>query len=81
MDEPDTEEWVEEVVIAPVDEWVEEVYEKEVVKEIVEDKKIPQVRAMYKFSGQDIDIDKGEVRIFLLFSLFKMKMTFLIYVG
>ncbi len=63
IDEPDTDELVEEVVIAPVDEWVEEVYEKEVVKEIVEDRKVPQVRAMYKFSGQDIEIDKGEVLV------------------
>jgi len=65
IDEPDAEEWVEEVVIAPVDEWVEEIYEKEIVKEIVEDKKIPQVRAMYKFSGQEFDVDKGEVLILL----------------
>lgn len=55
---------MEEVVIAPVDEWVEEIVEKEVVKEIVEDRKIPQVRAMYNFSGQDIEVEKGEVCIF-----------------
>ncbi|XP_054722410.1 spectrin beta chain, non-erythrocytic 5-like [Uloborus diversus] len=65
VQEPDAEEWVEEVVIAPVDEWVEEIYDKEVVKEVMEDRKIPQVRAMYKFSGQDIEIDKGEVMILL----------------
>ncbi|GIY06493.1 hypothetical protein CDAR_514752 [Caerostris darwini] len=60
--EPETEEWVEEVVLTPVDEWVEEVFEKEVVKEIVEDRKIPQVRAMYRFQGNDFDIEKGEAR-------------------
>ncbi|XP_035225862.1 spectrin beta chain, non-erythrocytic 1-like isoform X1 [Stegodyphus dumicola] len=65
INEPESEEWVEEVVIAPVDEWVEEIYEKEIVKEVVEDRKIPQVRAMYKFSGQDLEIDKGEVMILL----------------
>lgn len=55
---------MEEVVIAPVDEWVEEIYEKEIVKEIVEDRKIPQVRVMYKFAGQDFEVDKGEVSYF-----------------
>ncbi|GFT80923.1 spectrin beta chain, non-erythrocytic 5 [Nephila pilipes] len=63
--EPETEEWVEEVVLAPVDEWIEEVYEKEVVKEVMEDRKIPQVRAMYRFQGNDFDIDKGEIMILL----------------
>lgn len=66
LQEPETEEWVEEVVLTPVDEWIEEIYEKEVIKEIVEDRKIPQVRAMYKFQGNDFDVDKGEVHACLL---------------
>ncbi|XP_071037774.1 spectrin beta chain [Parasteatoda tepidariorum] len=64
-DEPAGDEWIEEVVIAPVEEWVEEMVEKEVVKEFLEDRKIPQVHAMYKFAGNEFDVDKGEVMMLL----------------
>ncbi|UYV61084.1 SPTBN5 [Cordylochernes scorpioides] len=59
------EEWSEEMVTVPVEEWVEVVVEKEVVKEFVEEKRVPQVQALYNFTGQGLEVKKGEVMILL----------------
>ncbi|XP_040070142.1 spectrin beta chain, non-erythrocytic 1 [Ixodes scapularis] len=59
----DAEEWVEEMV--PSEEWVEEVVEKEALQTLVEEKQVPQVRALYPFSGQNMQVHKGEVMTLL----------------
>ena len=61
----DEEELVEEVVERPQEIEVEEVREREVMQDIVETRKIPQVRASYQYRGQGMVINKGEVRIML----------------
>ena len=45
---------------------MEEVIEKEAVKDVVKEVKIPQAKALYPFSGSGITINKDEVRLFLL---------------
>ena len=40
---------------------VEELRQKEVMKEEIVERKIPQVKSMYPFSGQGIELGKGEV--------------------
>uniref|UniRef100_A0A2R5L953 Putative spectrin beta chain non-erythrocytic 5 isoform x6 n=1 Tax=Ornithodoros turicata TaxID=34597 RepID=A0A2R5L953_9ACAR len=57
--EPEEEEWT--TVQQPKEEWVEELVEKEVLKEVTEERKVPQVRALYPFSGQGIEMQRGEV--------------------
>ncbi|CAG2101157.1 unnamed protein product [Medioppia subpectinata] len=48
------------------EEWVEELVEKEVVQEVVEELRIPQVMALYPFSGQDnFVVAKGENLVLL----------------
>ena len=41
---------------------VEEMQQCEVDKEIVEEKLVPRVRAIYKYQGQGMGFEKGEVR-------------------
>ena len=55
------EEFVEEVVDVPREIEVEEIVEKEVLKDVVETRKIPQVKAMYAYKGQGMKVEKGEV--------------------
>ena len=43
------------------DEEVEEIVEKEVVKDVVHEIKVPQVKALHPFSGQGLKMAKGEV--------------------
>lgn len=57
------EETVEEVVEVPHEIEVEEVREREVMQDVVETRKIPQVKAMYLYKGQGMKIEKGEVRV------------------
>ncbi|KAK7105089.1 spectrin beta chain, non-erythrocytic 5-like isoform X3 [Littorina saxatilis] len=59
------EDFVEEVVDVPREIEVEEVVEKEVLQDVVESRKIPQVKAMYAYKGQGLKVDKGEVMILL----------------
>lgn len=63
--EPGDVEWttqeVQQQVQDPREEWVEEVVQREMLKEVTEEKKVPQVRALYPFSGQGIEIQRGEV--------------------
>ena len=61
----DEEELVEEVVERPYEIEVEEVREREVMQDIVETRKIPQVRAQYQYRGQGMVVDKGEVGGFM----------------
>jgi spectrin beta len=55
------EEYVEEVVDVPKEIEVEEVVEKEVMQDVMETRKIPQVKASYAYKGQGMKVDKGEV--------------------
>ena len=55
------EEFVEEVVDVPKEIEVEEVVEREVFQDVVETRKIPQVKAMYAYKGQGMKVEKGEV--------------------
>ena len=41
---------------------VEKLIEKEILQDVVETRRIPQVKAMYVYKGQGMKIDKGEVR-------------------
>ena len=57
----DEEDYQEELVERPHEIEVEEVREREVMQDIVETRKIPQVRAMYLYRGQGMMVEKGEV--------------------
>jgi len=59
------EEWVDEVQLVPQEVWKDEPVERIEYKTMVEDRLIPQVRSLYPFKGQDIEMEKGEV-MFLL---------------
>ncbi|XP_012946429.2 spectrin alpha chain, non-erythrocytic 1 [Aplysia californica] len=59
------EEEEEEVVEVPRQVEVEEVVEREMLQDVVETRKIPQVKAMYPYKGQGMKVDKGEVMILL----------------
>ena len=43
------------------DEEVEEIVEKEVIKDVVQEIRVPQVKALYPFTGQGLKMAKGEV--------------------
>ncbi|XP_052769142.1 spectrin beta chain, non-erythrocytic 2-like isoform X1 [Mya arenaria] len=62
-DVSDEDDYDETVVERPEEVEVEEVREVEVMQEVVETRKIPQVHAMYNYRGQGINIDKGEVML------------------
>ncbi|KAJ8309236.1 hypothetical protein KUTeg_014110 [Tegillarca granosa] len=57
----DEEELEDEVVEVPHEIEVEEVREREVIQDVIETRKIPQVKAMYAYKGQGMKADKGEV--------------------
>lgn len=40
----------------------EEIVEREVIKEVIEERKYPQVKALYNYKGEEMQIAKGEVR-------------------
>lgn len=56
MEEPEEPEEIE------VEVEVEEMQQREVEKEVVEEKLVPRVRAIYKYQGQGMGFEKGEVR-------------------
>ena len=58
----DDEEDEEEFVDVPYTYEVEEIQEQEVMKEDVVERTLPQVRAMYNYKGNGMEMDKGEVR-------------------
>ena len=51
----------EQVIEVPCEVEVEEVVEREVIKEVMEERRVPQVRALYPYKGQDMKVNKGEV--------------------
>ncbi|XP_059148013.1 spectrin beta chain, non-erythrocytic 2-like isoform X3 [Physella acuta] len=55
----------EEVIQVPKEVEVEEIVEREILQDVVETRKIPQVKAMYAYKGQGFSVDKGEVLILL----------------
>ena len=57
------EEWAEEEVETPIEVEVVELVEREVMKDEVVEKRVPQVKALYPYKGQGLQIDKGEVRL------------------
>ncbi|XP_022241663.1 spectrin beta chain, non-erythrocytic 1-like [Limulus polyphemus] len=64
-EEPEKEEWIEEVIMVPTEEWVDEIVEQEVLRDTIEERRIPQVRALYAFRGQGMEMQKGEVMLLL----------------
>jgi spectrin beta len=56
------EEWTQEVRTVPQEVWVEEEIEKVEPRTIVEQRSVPQVKALYPFSGQGMSMVKGEVK-------------------
>lgn len=60
----------EEVVEVPREVEVEEIVEKEILQDITETRKIPQVKAMYAYKGQGIVVDKGEVSCKLIIKIY-----------
>lgn len=50
-----------EFVDVPYEVETEELVEREVVKETVEEKLVPQIKGMYPYSGHGMKMDKGEV--------------------
>ncbi|KAK4883333.1 hypothetical protein RN001_006652 [Aquatica leii] len=59
------EEWIEEVRMVPVDVWEEEEVDKVEHKTLIEERTVPQVRALYPYNGHGFNMSKGEV-MFLL---------------
>ena len=57
-----SEQWVDEVIVVPTEVEVDEIVEVEIFKDVVEERKISQVKALYAFTGQGMDMAKGEVR-------------------
>ncbi|KAI8788511.1 spectrin alpha chain, non-erythrocytic 1 [Biomphalaria glabrata] len=51
----------EEVIEVPTEIEFEETVEREVIQDVVESKKIPQVKVMYAYKGQGMTADKGEL--------------------
>jgi len=59
--EPEDDEEEEEYVDVPYTYEVEEIEEQETTKDEVVERKIPQLRAMYPYNGNGMEIQKGEV--------------------
>ena len=55
---------------------VEEVREREVIQDVVETRKIPQVKAMYPYKGQGMKVEKGEVSVMLCISMGRFHFLF-----
>ncbi|XP_060809257.1 spectrin beta chain, non-erythrocytic 5 isoform X2 [Amyelois transitella] len=55
------EEWVNESRLVPTEVWEEEPVERLEHRTVTEERSVPQVKALYAFSGQGITISKGEV--------------------
>ena len=65
-DEAPTEEWIQEQKLLPQEYWEEEPHERTEYKTVTEERSVPQVKCLYAFEGQDIDITKGEVCVMSL---------------
>ncbi|XP_053623069.1 spectrin beta chain, non-erythrocytic 2 isoform X2 [Plodia interpunctella] len=57
----DEEEWVNESRLVPTEVWEEEPVERLEHRTVTEERSVPQVKALYAFSGQGITMAKGEV--------------------
>ncbi|XP_049883110.1 spectrin beta chain, non-erythrocytic 5 isoform X2 [Pectinophora gossypiella] len=55
------EEWVNESRLVPTDVWEEEPVERLEHRTVTEERSVPQVKALYPFTGQGISMAKGEV--------------------
>ncbi|XP_045456798.1 spectrin beta chain, non-erythrocytic 5 [Melitaea cinxia] len=55
------EQWVSESRLVPTEVWEEEPVERLEHRTVTEQRSVPQVKALYAFSGQGISIAKGEV--------------------
>ncbi|CAK1587955.1 unnamed protein product [Parnassius mnemosyne] len=55
------EEWVNESRLVPTEVWEEEPVERLEHRTVTEERSVPQVKALYAFSGQGISMAKGEV--------------------
>ncbi|XP_043282558.1 spectrin beta chain, non-erythrocytic 5 isoform X2 [Venturia canescens] len=63
--ELEQEEWSKEVRLVPQDEWVDEIVERVEPRTVIEERLVPQVKSLYPFSGQGMQMTKGEI-MFLL---------------
>ncbi|XP_037069817.1 spectrin beta chain, non-erythrocytic 1-like [Pollicipes pollicipes] len=61
----EVEEWSQETRLVPKEVWEDEPVERTEHRIVTEERKIPQVKALYPFQGQDMQMAKGEV-MFLL---------------
>ncbi|XP_052755503.1 spectrin alpha chain, non-erythrocytic 1 isoform X2 [Galleria mellonella] len=55
------EEWVNESRLVPTEVWEEEPVERLEHRTVTEERSVPQVKALYAFTGQGISMQKGEV--------------------
>lgn len=51
----------EQMMNVPHEIEVEELVEREVMQDMVETRKVPQVKSLYGYKGQGMKVDKGEV--------------------
>ncbi|XP_030854700.1 spectrin beta chain, non-erythrocytic 5 [Strongylocentrotus purpuratus] len=61
----DEESFTTETVDVPYEVEEEEIVEREVIKEVIEERKYPQVKALYNYKGEDMQIAKGEIMILI----------------
>lgn len=55
------EEWVNESRLVPTEVWEEEPVERLEHRTVTEERSVPQVKALYAFTGQGISMQKGEI--------------------
>ena len=58
----EVEELTQETRLVPKEVWEDEPVERTEYRIVTEERKIPQVKALYPFQGQDMQVVKGEVR-------------------
>ncbi|XP_015599750.1 spectrin beta chain, non-erythrocytic 1 isoform X3 [Cephus cinctus] len=63
--ELEQEEWGKEVRLVPQDEWIDEVVERLEPKTVFEERLAPQVKSLYPFSGDGMEMVKGEIMLLL----------------
>jgi spectrin beta len=63
--ELEQDEWTQEVRLVPQDEWVDEIVECTEPRTILDERFVPQVRSLYPFSGQGMQMAKGETMLLL----------------
>ncbi|GAB6026067.1 hypothetical protein CHUAL_012270 [Chamberlinius hualienensis] len=59
------EEYVEEIQVIPYEEETQETVYNEVLKNVTQEHRVPQLRALYPFSGQGIEMSKGEEMVLI----------------